>query len=92
MENKPEWMSDPLVAHIDEKKLQFLSELVVGGRGKNQKEMMSFMMSKMKQAKAEHISFSNADVNAVIAAIKNHSTPEELQQIDHIMKKASTPS
>lgn len=89
MEQKPEWMSDPLVKNIEDKKLQFLSELVTGGRGKSQKESMSYMMLKMKQAKAEHISFSSSEVAAVVAAIKNHSTPEELEQIDNIMKKAS---
>lgn len=90
MEQKPEWMNDPLVKNIDEKKLHFLSELVLGGRGKSQKEAMPYMMLKMKQAKADNISFSSAEVAAVVAAIKNHSTPEELEQIDKIMKKAPT--
>lgn len=89
MDSRPEWMNDPLVQDIEDKKLQFLSELVFGGRGKNQKEMMPYMMMKMKQAKAEHITFSSAEVSAVISAIKKHSTPEELEQIDHIMNKAS---
>ncbi|MBD5510422.1 MAG: hypothetical protein HDR08_04115 [Lachnospiraceae bacterium] len=88
MENKPEWMNDPLVKNIEEKKLEFLNDLVVGGRGKSQKEAMPYMMLKMKQAKADNISFSSADVAAVVTAIKNHSTPEELAQIDKIMKQA----
>ncbi len=90
MEQKPEWMNDPLVKDIDEKKLNFLSDLVFGGRGKSQKEMMPYMMMRMKQAKADNISFSSSEIAAVVAAIKNHSTPEELAQIDNIMKKAPT--
>ncbi len=90
MEQKPEWMNDPLVKDIDEKKLNFLSELVFGGRGKSQKEMMPYMMMRMKQAKADNISFSSSEIASVVAAIKNHSTPEELAQIDNIMKKAPT--
>lgn len=88
MEQKPEWMNDPLVKDIEEKKLHFLSDLVLNGHGKSKKEMMTFMMQKMKQAKAEKINFSSAEVSAVITAIKNHSTPEELAQIENIMKKA----
>lgn len=88
MEQKPKWMNDPLVKDIEEKKLHFLSDLVLGGRGKTQKEMMPFMMQKMKQAKAENVSFTSAEVSAVVTAIKNHSTPEELEQIENIMKKA----
>ncbi|MCH5269787.1 MAG: hypothetical protein J1E83_03480 [Lachnospiraceae bacterium] len=88
MENRPEWMSDPSLSNIEENKLLFLSELVTGCQGKNQKELMAFMMAKMKQAKAEAISFSSAEVGTVINAIKKYSTPEELQQIDNLMKKA----
>lgn len=88
MENKPEWMNDPLVKDIEEKKLQFLSELVLGGRGKTQKEAMPYMMQKMKQAKEDKISFSATDINAVVSAIKNHSTPEELEQINNLMNKS----
>lgn len=88
MENKPEWMNDSSVKNIDEKKLTFLSELVTGGNGKSQKEAMPYMMAKMKQAKTENITFSSAEVATVIAAIKKYSTPEELEQIDKIIKKA----
>ncbi len=48
------------------------------------------MMMKMKQAKAEHISFSPAEVTAVVEAIKKHSSPEEKEQIDRILKKAGS--
>lgn len=88
METKPEWMTDPLVSEIDEKKLQFLSELVSGGRGKSQKEAMPYMMQKLKQAKAEKISFSASEIQAVITAIKAHSTSEELEHINNLMQKA----
>ena len=90
MENKPEWMRDPMVAGIDEKKLAFLSDLVFGGKGKTQQEIMPYMMSRMKQAKADNVTFSSAEITTVITAIKKHSTPEELAQIDQIMKKAPT--
>lgn len=88
--DKPEWMQDSLVKNIDDKKLQFLQELVLGGKGKNQKEIMPYMLLKMKQAKAEHISFSQTDITNVIAAIKAHSSEEENTQMDQLLKKAPT--
>lgn len=88
MEQKPEWMNDPLVKDIEETKLQFLSNLVLGGKGKSKNEMIPFMMQQMKQAKAAKISFSATEVSLVVTAIKNHSTPEELEQIEKIMQKA----
>lgn len=88
MENRPEWMSDPMLNNIEENKLLFLGELVTGCQGKSQKELMAFMMAKMKQAKSQSISFSSAEVGAVISAVKKYSTPEEIRQIDNLMKKA----
>ena len=85
---RPPWMEDESLQNIDPRKLDFLGKLFTEGKGKSQKEMMTFMMQKMKQAKSEKINFSSAEVSAVITAIKNHSTPEELAQIENIMKKA----
>ena len=44
MSQRPEWMSDPLVKDIPQKKLDFLGKMFDEGHGKSQKEMMTFMM------------------------------------------------
>ena len=88
MEQKqPTWMEDDLVKNIDKKKLDFLGRLFEEGHGKNQKDMMSFMMPMMKKAKLENLTFSPQEMNAAISAIKKHSTEEELKQIDKILDK-----
>lgn len=86
--NKPAWMEDELVKNISGKKLAFLEELFAKSQGKSQKEMMTFLMPMMKKAKAENLNFTAQEMNAAIAAIKKHSTPEELQQIDKILSKS----
>lgn len=83
--NTPVWMSDPLVKGISQAKLEFLSKLFVEGKGKSQKEMMAFFLPMMKKAKAENLTFTQAEISACIQAIKKHSTPEELSQIDKLM-------
>ncbi len=83
----PAWMSDPLVANIPAKKLKFLGEMFAEGQGKNQKELMALMMPMMKKAKQENLIFTPQEMNAAIAAIKNHSSAEELQKIDTILAK-----
>ena len=88
MENRPQWMSDPLVKEIPEKKLEFLGEMFAEGHGKSQKEMMAFFMPMMKKARAENLTFTPQEINAAIAAIKKHSSEEELKQIDKILDKA----
>ncbi len=84
---RPAWMEDELVKGIPQKKLDFLGSMFAEGHGKNQKEMMIFLMPMMKKAKAENLTFTPQEMNAAIAAIKKHSTPEEIKQIDNILKK-----
>jgi len=87
--SRPEWMDDPLVANIPQKKLDFLGKLFSESKGKNQKQMMGYLMPMMRKAKAEKLTFSQTEINACIQAIKNHSTQEELEKIDDILKKRS---
>lgn len=91
MNTMPEWMSDPLVSEIPEKKLRFLGEMFAQGQGKSQKEMMAFLMPMMKKAQKENLTFTPKEMSAAIAAIKKHSTEKELEQIDKILKKAEHP-
>lgn len=89
MDNMPEWMSDPLVKDIPEKKLRFLGEMFTQGHGKSQKELMAFMMPMMKRAKKENLTFTPQEMNAAIAAIKKHSSDKELEKIDKLLEKAN---
>lgn len=85
---KPAWMSDPMVSIIPEKKLQFLGQLFAQGHGKSQKEMMTLLMPLLKKAKQEGLTFSPQEMSAAIAAIKKHSSEEEKKQIDNILEKS----
>ena len=89
--SRPEWMNDPLVKDIPQKKLDFLGKMFVESKGKNQKQMMGYLMPMMKKAKAEKLTFSQGEINACIQAIKNHSTQEELEKIDNILKNKNHP-
>ena len=87
MDELPAWMSDPLVQDIPRKKLEFLGTMFRQGQGKSQKELMTLMMPMIKKAKQENLSFTPGEMSAAIAAIKKHSSEEELTQIDKILKK-----
>ena len=82
--NKPLWMEDPLVKEIPKQKLQFLEQLFAKGHGKSQKDMMPML----KKAKQENLTFTPQEMNAAIAAIRKHSSAEELSQIDKILEKS----
>lgn len=84
---RPAWMSDPLVSIIPDKKLQFLGKLFSEGHGKSQKEMMTLLMPLLTKAKQEGLTFTPQEMSAAIAAIKKHSSKEEIKQIDKILEK-----
>lgn len=83
----PAWMEDELVKDIPTEKLNFLSKLFMEGKGKSQKEMMSFFLPMIKKAKAENLTFTQSEISACIQAIKKYSSEEELTQIDALLKK-----
>ncbi len=87
-ETRPAWMADPLVKDIPEQKLQFVEQLFAKGHGKSQKEMMAYLMPMMKKAKEENLTFTPQEMTAAIAAIRKHSSKEELTQIDKILEKS----
>lgn len=84
---RPDWMEDDLVKDIPQRKLEFLQKLFAEGHGKNQKEMMAYLIPVMQKARRENLTFTPQEMNAAIAAIKKHSTQEELSQIDKILKE-----
>lgn len=86
--NRPLWMNDPLVKDISPQKLSFLEKMFENSQGKSQKELMSSMIPLMKQAQKEKLTFTPAEMNAAISAVKKYSTPEELAKMDKILAKA----
>ncbi len=84
---RPVWMDDELVRDIPQKKLDFAAELFANGHGKSQKDMMRIVLPMMKRAKAENLTFSQAELNACIQAIKKYSTKEELEKMEELLNK-----
>lgn len=84
----PGWMEDPDVQSIPREKLAFLAQLYRQGQGKDQKEMMAFLMPMIAQARQKGLTFTPKELQTAVAAIRRASTPEELRQIDRIMNSA----
>ncbi len=85
--SRPAWMDDELVQGIPQKKLDFAAQLFSSGHGKSQKEMMRIVLPMMKRAKEENLTFTQAELNTCMQAIKKHSTPEELKEINNMLSK-----
>lgn len=83
---RPEWMQDASVQNIPEEKLDFLQKLVFESAGLSRKELLPFLMALAQRSKNARISFTDAEMNAVIEGVRKYSTPEELKKTDQILK------
>lgn len=86
---RPLWMEDELVKNISTEKLAFLENMYRESQGKSKKDMMSFLIPMMKKAKEENLSFTTAEMNAAISAIKKYSSAEEIAKMDQLLEKAA---
>lgn len=81
-----DWMNDPALAGIDKAKLDFLQALVFESRTLNKDQMLPFLMAVARRGQADHITFSNEEIETIVAVIKRESSPEEAAAIDKMMR------
>lgn len=84
--SSPAWMQEPSVQNIPREKLEFLQKLVFESQTLSQKEMLPFLMALAQKSKTEKINFSQAEMDAIIEAIKKYSTADEITKMNQIMK------
>lgn len=85
----PVWMQEPAVRQIPREKLDFLQKMVFESSSLSQKELLPFLMALAQRSKAADISFSAEEMNAIIEAIKKHSSPAEITKMNQLLKLLS---
>lgn len=81
------WMQDASLKDIDTSKLDFLQKLVFEMNGLSDKEKLPFLLALANRAKKENISFTNEEMESIIAVLKKHSTPDEVRRMDMMLQK-----
>ncbi len=81
-----DWMNDPALSRIDKAKLEFLQALVFESRTLSKDQMLPFLMAVAKRGQADHITFSNEEIETIVAIIKRESSPEDAAAIDKMMR------
>ena len=82
--NQNPWINNPSLSDIDPAKLQMLTSLAEQAQGKNQKELLPFLMAAAAESRSGNMSFNSEETNAVIQALKTGKTPQEIQKIDKL--------
>ncbi len=80
-----DWMKDDSLKDIDPYKLEFLQALVFESRQLKKEQMLPFLMAVAKRGQDKKISFSDEEVNAIVAVLRKHASPEEIAKIEKVM-------
>lgn len=78
------WMNNPSLSNIAPEKLQMLVTLAEQARGKNQNELLPFLMSAAAQSRSSNMSFDSSEMEAIIDVMKIGKSPQEIQRIEKL--------
>lgn len=82
--NDQSWMNNPALGNIDPAKLQMLASFADQAQGKNQNDLVSFLMSAAAQSRSNNMSFDSSEMDAIINVMKIGKSPQEIKRIDQI--------
>lgn len=77
----PDWTQNPSLQNINPEKLQTLLSLAEQARGKNQSELLPFLMAASGKG---NLKFSKDEMEAVISVLKIGKSPQEIRRIDRM--------
>lgn len=80
-----EWMKDESLKEIDPYKLEFLQALVFESSNLRKEQLLPFLMAVAKRGQEKNVTFSDKEINAIVAVLKKEATPEELSKMDKIL-------
>ena len=80
-----EWMKDESLQGIDPYKLEFLQALVFESSNLRKEQLFPFLMAVAKWGQEKNVTFSDEEINAIVAVLKKQATPEEMSKMDKIL-------
>lgn len=80
-----DWMNDESLKNIEPYKLEFLQALVFESSHLRKEQLMPFLMNIAKRGQEKNVSFSDEEINAVVAVIKKQASPEEIVKMEKIL-------
>ena len=80
-----EWMKDESLQGIDPYKLEFLQALVFESSNLRKEQLFPFLMAVAKRGQEKNVTFSDEEINAIVAVLKKQATPEEMSKMDKIL-------
>ena len=80
-----DWMKDESLKNIDTYKLEFLQALVFESSNLRKEQMLPFLMAVAKRGQKQNVTFTEDEVNAIVAVLRVHASPEDVSKIEKVM-------
>lgn len=80
-----DWMKEDSLKDIDPYKLDFLQALFFESKNLKREQMLPFLMAVAKRGQEKNITFTETEINKIVAVLKEHASPEELSKIEKVM-------
>lgn len=80
-----DWIKEDSLKDIDPYKLDFLQALLFESQNLKREQMLPFLMAVAKRGQAKNVTFTEQEINKIVAVLKKHASPEELSKIEKVM-------
>lgn len=82
------WKNIKLPEDMSKAKIDFLTEAIEGSRNLKKQELLPYLTRLIRVSKEKQLTFTDTEIQFIIAAIRNSSSAEQNQYIDQLMQES----
>lgn len=82
------WKNIKLPEDMSEEKVEFLTQAIEGSRNLKKQELLPYLTRLMRVSKEKQLTFTDSEIQFIIAAIRSSSSPEQNKYIDQLMQES----
>lgn len=82
------WKNIKLPENMSQEKIDFLTDAVEGSRNLKKQELLPYLTRLMRVSKEKQLTFTDGEIQFIIAAIRSSSSPEQNQYIDQLIRES----
>lgn len=82
------WKNIKLPEDMSKEKIDFLTQAIEGSQNLKKQELLPYLTRLMRISKEKQLTFTDAEIQFIIAAIRSSSSTEQNKYIDQLMKES----
>lgn len=84
------WKNIKLPEDMSKEKIDFLTQAIEGSQNLKKQELLPYLTRLIRISKEKQLTFTDAEIQFIIAAIRNNSSAEQNKYIDQLMQESQT--